>query len=412
MVSPQKCKSLSVFSWLLVGGYLAVVPLFGAEEIKVDGGVKQGAFLPEGVPFPLPGVDISEDLSRQVVVEAGTKDVYNGHPTTVLLPDGKTMYCVWTHGHGGACGFMKRSDDGGRTWSPLLDLPKNWSEVRNAPTIYRLADAQGTYRLFVFAGQGPDENMWKSVSLDDGKTWSPMTSTGLACVTPFTTILPINGGKELLGMTSVRRPGETKEKSSNVIAQSVSKDGGMTWGPWKIVLDLPGRKPCEPALIRSPDGKQLLCLMRENEERRSLYITSEDEGATWSDQKMAPIGLSGDRHVVKYASDGRLVICFRDRTAQSGMWRHFAAWVGRYEDILNGEGQYRIKLLHSYRGTDNGYCGLELLPDGEFLATTYIKYRRGEIQHSIVSTRFKLSETDKLLAERPMSNESAISAKP
>ena len=63
---------------------------------------------------PLPLVDLSGDSARQVVIASGTPEIYQGHPTTVLLPDGKTMFCVWTLGHGGGCGPMKRSDDGGK----------------------------------------------------------------------------------------------------------------------------------------------------------------------------------------------------------------------------------------------------------------------------------------------------------
>jgi hypothetical protein len=75
---------------------------------------------------------------------------------------------------------------------------------------------------------------------------------------------------------------------------------------------------------------------------------------------------------------------------------HFVAWVGRYEDITSGkDGEYKIKLLHSHKGSDCGYPGLELLPDGTVVATTYIKYRPGAEQNSVVSTRFTLAETDK-----------------
>ncbi len=70
-------------------------------------------------------------------------------------------------------------------------------------------------------------------------------------------------------------------------------------------------------------------------------------------------------------------------------------WVGTYEDIANGrDGQYRVKLLHSYAGGDCGYPGLELLPDGTLVATTYIKYASGSVRHSVVSTRFRLDELD------------------
>ncbi|MBI5393786.1 MAG: hypothetical protein HZA91_00665 [Verrucomicrobia bacterium] len=347
----------------------------------------------------LPIVDISGETSRHVIIARGTETIYQGHPTTVLLPDGKTMIAVWTYGHGGVCGPMKRSDDGGRTWSELLPVPESWTQAKNCPAIYRLPDPNGKVRLFVFASTGPDGNMHSSVSEDDGKTWSEMKTTGLKCIMPFCTIEQIAGGRKLLGMTNLRRPGEAKEKRSNVVAQSLSTDSGFTWGPWRIVCDIAGLAPCEPALVRSPDGKQLLCLMRENNKAESLYMTSDDEGATWSAARRLPAGLVGDRHMPRYTPDGRLVVCMRDKTKAFGTHGHFVAWVGRYEDIVTGrEGQYRIKLLHSHAGSDCGYPGLELLPDGTLVATTYIKYRPGPEKQSVVSTRFKLEEIDKMVA--------------
>ncbi len=51
---------------------------------------------------------------------------------------------------------------------------------------------------------------------------------------------------------------------------------------------------------------------------------------------------------------------------------------GRYEDIVTGrDGSYRLKLLHTYKGGDNGYPGAELLLDGTIVAATYINYQDG-----------------------------------
>jgi hypothetical protein len=326
-----------------------------------------------------PIVDLSQDTPRHVIVAQGTEKVYQGHPTTLLMPDGKTMFCVWTHGHGGTAGPLKRSDDGGRTWSEELPVPENWGQVKNCPAIYRLTDPQGVARLIVYAGQGPDGTMHQSVSTDEGKTWSPMQSNGIVCVMPFCTIMPVEGGKKLIGLSNIRRPGEMKDKRSNVVTQSESTDGGLTWSPWRILVDLGDMKPCEPEVIRSPDGEQLLCLIRENiRTEPAHFITSDDEGKTWSEVKSLPPGLHGDRHKHVYLPDGRIVIAFRDMGKDSPTRAHFVAWVGRYEDIVSGkDGEYKIKLLHSHKGSDCGYPGLELLPDGTIVATTYIKYRAG-----------------------------------
>jgi hypothetical protein len=99
-----------------------------------------------------------------------------------------------------------------------------------------------------------------------------------------------------------------------------------------------------------------------------------------------------------YTPDGRLVIAFRDQAPDSPTRGHFVAWVGRYDCLRRGEsGQCRIKLLHSYAGGDCGYPGMELLPDGTIVATTYIKYRPGAEKHSVVSTRFTIRDIDRML---------------
>ncbi|SIN71690.1 sialidase family protein [Chitinophaga niabensis] len=356
-----------------------------------------GLFMPfiSGSRSVLPVVDLSADSTRQVVVAQGTPDIYNGQPTTVLMPDGKTIHCVWTYGHGGKCGPAKRSDDGGRTWVHQ-PVPENWSTAMNCPAVYLLPRPDGGQNVIAFAGSGPDHQMQQALLKDN--TWGPMKSNGLDLTgMPFCTIIPIDGGKRLLGMTNQRRPGEKVEKKSCILVQSISEDGGLTWSPLQTTLDTMGLKPCEPEIIRSPSGKQLLCLIRENDYHISLYMLSNDEGRTWSTIKPLPEGLWGDRHKARYSPDGRLVVVFRDTGKKSATKDHYMAWVGTYEDIIQGKpGQYRIKLLHSYKTWDCGYSGLELLPDQTFVATTYIKYRPGENKNSIVSTRFTLSETDRL----------------
>jgi sialidase-1 len=102
-----------------------------------------------------------------------------------------------------------------------------------------------------------------------------------------------------------------------------------------------------------------------------------------------------------YTKDGRLVIAFRDMALNSPTAGHFVAWVGTYDDIKKGKpGEYRIKLLHSYAGRDCGYPGMEILPDGTIVATTYIKYWNGQRKHSVVSTRFQIDELDAMVARK------------
>ena len=340
----------------------------------------------------LPVIDISNQTHRHVIIAAGTESVYQGHPTTLLMPDNKTMFAVWSIGHGGPAGPMARSSDGGQTWTRLDDrLPEGYKKHVNCPSIYRLLDRAGRERLWVFSAQ---PKMPRIVSEDGGKTWREMEPLGLSCVMTFSSVRQLKDGS-YLGFYH-RRYGDTLQ-----VFQTGTKDGGLTWSEPQMIADVEGKKPCEPFVFRSPDGNELCCLMRENTHTgRSLMMFSRDEGKTWSVPVDTPWGLTGDRHYGVYTQDGRLVIAFRDRALDSSTSGHFVAWVGTYEDIKNRRpGQYRIKLLHSHAGADCGYPGMEILPDGTIIATTYIKYRPGKEKHSVISTRFKIKETD-LLASR------------
>ena len=345
-----------------------------------------------------PMIDIADETDRHVVISAGTEEVYQGHPTTVLLADNETMLCVWCINHGGHCGPLARSGDGGLTWR-RLETTDDWQRVHNCPSIYLLTDPDGVERLFVFAARADDDaTMQQTCSEDGGLTWTPFRSIGpFPCIMAFTTIIQLESG-DYLGLYP--RGKDDRDASPLKMWQSLSSDGGLTWrAPTLFCEDeARGRDPDEPELLRSPDGAQLLCLFRENLRKgHSLMMTSDDEGAAWGDLRETPWELTGDRHKARYAPDGRLVVVFRDMAPDSPSRGSFVAWVGTYENIVAGcPGQYRLKLLHQHgpRGSDCGYPGLELLPDGTFVATTYVKYRPGPEQNSVVCVRFKLEDLD------------------
>ena len=335
----------------------------------------------------IPTIDVSEETERHVMISQGTSDEYQGHPTTLLMPDITTMFCVYPLGHGGPAVVLRRSEDTGLTWSAPQPVPDNWATANNCPAIFRFVGPDSIERLVVYEGNG---DMRQAMTLDQGRTWTPFEPNGLKTVMPFTSIIPIEG-RRLLGVWS-----------RHSTLQSISFDGGETWEPEQMICQedkvFEGCMPCEPALIRSPDGNQIACIMRENSRRyQSLIQFSEDDGTTWSDPVETAPALTGDRHQPRYTHDGRLVLCFRDMTADSPTHGHFVAWVGTYDDLAQGrDGQYRIKLLHSHadRTHECGYPGLELLLEDTLIATTYIIYRPGPEKHSVVSVRFTLEDMD------------------
>ena len=351
---------------------------------------------------PLPVVDISGDKKRQTVIAAGTEKVYQGHPTTLLMPDGKTIFAVWCLNHGGKAGPMARSDDGGLTWTRMDDeLPKGYSTHHNCPSIYRMVDAKGQERLWVFSaalGKRGGPGMPNIYSEDGGKTWKEKEPLGFPCVMTFSSVVRLKDGR-YLGL--YHKGPDGKDKSPLVVLQTITADGGLTWSKPTVVAAVKGKDPCEPFVFRSPDGSELCCLMRENTHKgKSLMMFSKDEGETWSKPVDTPWGLTGDRHMGVQLPDGRMIVAFRDVAIGSPTLSHFVAWVGTYDDIKNNKpGAYRIKLLHSHAGRDCGYPGVELLPDGTIVATTYIKYEDGPRKHSVVSTRFNMAEVDALLKQ-------------
>ena len=184
---------------------------------------------------------------------------------------------------------------------------------------------------------------------------------------------------------------------------------------------------CEVEVVRSDCGKgDELCLIARsnNKNYNSLLSFSQDEGKTWSAPVFVPCALNGERHKADYTKDGRLFITFRsierDKAKKekyfdgSATWfsEGWVAWVGTYDDLKNGkEGQYRIKLAHTYlakqtaielsANADTGYCGNVVLDDDTVVTSTYgcfgEKLSNGDYKTYVVSKRIKLSDIDKIV---------------
>ena len=269
----------------------------------------------------VPTVDVSDEVERQVIVEK-LPGVYLGHPDTVLLPDGKTMYCVYPPRHAGDGVFIKKSDDAGLTWSGRLEVPENWKTGKDVPTIHRIVGPDGVARLIQMSGGGHQAS--QAVSIDEGATWTPLKLNGLRCLSPPNRVLPISGNRQLI-LYDVRRKRDRPNDST--IAQAVSADGGLTWKE-RVHPQHPDALPVEPGVIVSPDERQIAVLMREESRAyNSMLMTSDDEGATWSPYREASSAVTGDRHNLRYAPDGRLVAVFRDTAPASPAKGHFVAWV-------------------------------------------------------------------------------------
>ncbi len=312
---------------------------------------------------------------------------YLGHPTTCLLEDGQTILCVYPQGHGRGPLVFKRSTDGGRNWSSRLPVPENWSTSRETPTLYPFIGPDGRKRLVLFSGLYP---IRMSVS-DDAVQFSPLQKIGdFGGIVAMSSVFPLDSGAghyQALFHDDGRFISAGSKPQDPVVFtvyRTSTLDGGLSWSTPVSVIRSGRKHLCEPGVIRSPDRKQLACLMRENSRRfPSQIMFSQDEGQSWSEPRDLPNWLCGDRHTGKYLPDGRLFISFRcvwpktiDAHAFQGDW---VGWVGSYEDLVAGrDGDMFIRLQDNTKGFDCAYPGVEVLADGTIVTTTYGHWENGE----------------------------------
>jgi hypothetical protein len=346
----------------------------------------------------LPLIDLASETSRQFVVDREPGQ-YLGHPTTVLLEDDRTMLCVYPKGHGKGAIQLKRSRDGGRTWSERLPVPENWSTSLETPTIHRVVDATGHRRLIVWSGLYPAR---LSVSENDGETWTPLTPAGdwggIVVMSSLTAARDEPGHYFGWFHDDDRFLHRDSQQSKPIVFhlyQVESRDGGVSWSTPRQLTASSEVWICEPGVVRSPDGHELALLLREESRKHGAQIMfSRDEGKTWTDPRELPLTLKGDRHVAAYAPDGRLFVTFRDTNRESPTVGDWVGWVGTYEDLARGRaGQARVRLMDNTKDRDCAYAGLEVQRDGTFIATSYGHWVKDEPPF-IVTVRFTIAELD------------------
>lgn len=351
-------------------------------------------------PFAL---DLSTDTSRRVLVDRVPGE-YLGPPSTVLLEDGHTLLVVYPKGPSAGPLCLRRSEDGGRTWSGKLPTPMSWRTSRDVPTLHRLVDPQGKQRLFVFTGQFP---MRMSSSDDDGKTWTEFSPVGdFGGLTAMSSIERLKDGS-YMGLFHddgrfIAGKGVTLDAPRYIIFKCLSTDGGLTWSKPARVAQHAEADLAEPCAVRSPDGKEIALILRENRRQRgSASCSTRDEGATWTEAHEIRLALTGDRHVARYAPDGRLLVSFRDMVKNGPTFGDWIVWVGTYQDLTSQfPGQYRVRLLDEPKGAaDCAYSAVEVLPDGTFVLTGNGRWNEDEEPY-IVSVRLGLSELDALARKR------------
>lgn len=418
-----------------------------------------------GKDYTIPQIDLSQkpdalpaelDYLFQNTVVDDSKG-YLGHPDSILLRDGRLL-TFYPEGHGKGKTLSKISTDGGKSYSETIqNPPKSWEKSRETPTVYRLEFSEHTWpdKLILICGNpkwpgAPTTGGFNcSVSSDEGKTWSEY-QLFYGKDDPEYTCVPVVSMSTLVRLKENGRfvdkwMGLFHERNFVNYKTILTFDdaGNMHWSkpqPYFSAYRKMEKRSnmCEVACVRSNGGTgdELMLITRSNSKKiNSLLSFSQDEGKTWSEPQEAPAALNGERHKAVYLPDGRLFITFRsierepqkvkrysEKKGRCWFSEGWVAWVGTYDDLKNGrEGQYRIKIAHTYldnqnepavtANADTGYCGNVVLPDGTVVTASYGIFSTEKKSSgvyltdkglqarktSIVSKRLRLSDVEQLL---------------
>jgi len=143
--------------------------------------------------------------------------------------------------------FVVRSADGGRTWSPPIEVARAHGKAFEEPALIVLPDQT----LFMMVRESRSDRLHSTRSADGGLTWAPVRDTGIVGCPPH--LLRLADGRLLCSYGYRYFPFE--------IRAAVSSDEGNTWDLRQMIIatNLGSRDIGYPSTVPADDG-HLMCV--------------------------------------------------------------------------------------------------------------------------------------------------------
>ena len=188
-----------------------------------------------------------------------------------------------TYGAGDAI-YFTGSRDAGKTWSKPVTVAEQGKlslGTRRGPRVAVTKDVIVVTAITGEKGRGADGDVMSWRSVDHGATWSTPTKVNDVAASAREGLHSLAaGGRNILFATWL----DLRERGTKLYG-SVSKDGGRTWSPNRLVYQSPSGSVCEcchPTAVVDSEGVIGVMFRNSLDGNRDMYLVrSTDGGATF-----------------------------------------------------------------------------------------------------------------------------------
>lgn len=183
-----------------------------------------------------------------------------------MLKDG-TLLCPTSSEDNGWRLHFEMTKDGGRTWSrtEAINDGKEFSAIQ--PSVLFLKD--GRLQILCRSKNG---YILESFSSDQGKTWSPLKATSLPNPNSGTDAVTLKDGRQVLIYNHVTKESQEWGGKRSPLNVAISSDG-KTWKELAVLEKEPKAEFSYPAVIQTKDGKIHITYTWKREKIKHVVIT-------------------------------------------------------------------------------------------------------------------------------------------